>query len=47
MELKYFCKGIGLMGEAADKMLSLPISEEEYTGTGSYTGRIISPSVTG
>ena len=31
MELKDFCKGIGLMEEAADKMLSLPISEEEYT----------------
>ena len=47
MELKDFCKGIGLMEEAADKMLSLPISEEEYHRTGSYTGRIISPSVTG
>ena len=40
MELKDFCKGIGLMGEAADKILSLPISEEEYTRKDVYKRQV-------
>lgn len=31
MELKEFCKGIGLEKEAVDRILSLPIEEKEYT----------------